>query len=278
MNSVEFEAIDVPVDQVVVSERLRETDSATAQRISVSLLEVGQITPIEVRRVPNGGYQLVAGAHRLEAARMIGLKSIRAIIFGGDEVLAKLREIDENLHRADLSPYDEATFLAARYNLWKAIHEAESHGGDRRSVNWRDQVCQIVKLEKNKLNKRFAAETAEIIGVSERTVYRAIRRRNGLASHWESLRHTDAAQTGVLLDKLLKLGPLAFQDAMEMVSSGNSVEESIAEVNQKRSPKIDPEKILLDAFVKSWRNPLSESHKSARAAVKAWAARQGNRS
>jgi ParB family chromosome partitioning protein len=275
MNGSEFEATEIALDRIIVEERLRDVDDAVAERIAFSLRALGQITPIEVRPLDEGKFQLVVGAHRLKAAQIAGFATIRAVIFDGDELTAKLREIDENLHRADLTPYDEASFLVARFNIWQEIDRISQHGGDRRSINWRDHFLQTAKLGKSKLNKRFAIAAAEMMGVSQDTVYRAIRRRNRLDSYWQDLQHTDAAQNGALLDKLAKLSVESLDAVMELVTEGHGVAAAIDLIAPKELPPPEPEKALLDAFVKAWRDPANEGHKSARAQVKKWAATQG---
>jgi ParB/RepB/Spo0J family partition protein len=69
----------------------------------------GQLQPIVVRPRKDGGYWLVAGLHRFEAAKKLKWKEINCTIFDGmaaDE--ADLAEIDENLIRAELSPAERA--------------------------------------------------------------------------------------------------------------------------------------------------------------------------
>lgn len=247
--------IEIAIDQIVVSERLRDIDSESAQRIATSFRTTKQIVPIEVRQTPDGAYHLVVGAHRLEAARLNHSKTIRAIIFDGDEIDAKLREIDENLHRAELTPYDQATFLAARYNLWDALQRNEDWGGDRRSIQWRDQVSQPAKLEKNKLTKRFSAQTAQTLGVSEATIYRALKRRKDLAPYWADLRGTEASKTAASLDALTKLSPLRLSSFMERVRQGEDFSEALCAERPVRASTTQlakSPKVILKEIRKLW--------------------------
>lgn len=242
MSAVTFEALDIPIGDVIVADRLREPSSEAIERIASSMKEVGQIAPIEVMRGEDNRFHLVSGAHRIEALKSIGKKTVRAIVYVGDQIDMKLREIDENLHRAELSPYDEATFLAARFNIWKALRDAPLRGGDRRSIRWRDQVCQVAKVEKNELNQEFFAETSAAIGVSSSTIYRAIKRRNNLATHWDQIKATEAFDNGSLLDKLAKLNRFDLDDVMALVATGLPIAEAIR--NGKAPRKVassDPE-------------------------------------
>lgn len=55
---------------------------------------------------------LIAGRHRLEAARRLGWEEIDAYVFEGDERDARLWEIAENLHRAELTVQERADNIA----------------------------------------------------------------------------------------------------------------------------------------------------------------------
>jgi ParB-like chromosome segregation protein Spo0J len=77
------------------------------------------INPITVRRVreQEDGEEvvktvLVAGAHRLEAARRAGIKHINCTYLEGDETEARIVQIEENLFRKDLTVLQRAELLA----------------------------------------------------------------------------------------------------------------------------------------------------------------------
>jgi ParB family chromosome partitioning protein len=79
----------------------------------------GLINPITVRRVreQEDGEEvvktvLVAGAHRLEAARRAGMKYINCTYLEGDETEARIVQIEENLFRKDLTVLQHAELLA----------------------------------------------------------------------------------------------------------------------------------------------------------------------
>jgi ParB-like chromosome segregation protein Spo0J len=77
------------------AERVRE--------ISESIRQIGLKTPVTVRPLAGGNVVLVTGLHRLEAAKLLGWDSIDAVCLDGDERHARLWQISENLHRADLT-------------------------------------------------------------------------------------------------------------------------------------------------------------------------------
>ncbi len=88
------------IDDVIVRNRHRTVNKVKVKQLAQSILETGLINPIIVNK-----RTLVAGAHRLEAMRLLGEKEIRCSPMGinGDEDSLSLIEIDENLCRNQLS-------------------------------------------------------------------------------------------------------------------------------------------------------------------------------
>ncbi|MFN7308325.1 MAG: ParB/RepB/Spo0J family partition protein, partial [Acetobacteraceae bacterium] len=154
----------IPVDHILVEDRLRTVNPDHAALIAESFRANGQMTPIEVRRNDAGEFVLVAGAHRLAAARLAEMDQIAASIIDADEDQARLREIDENLCRRDLTELDRATFLAERKAVWIRLNPETAVVGRK-------------KLKTNlSLIPTFAQDAAERLGLSARSVDRAIRR------------------------------------------------------------------------------------------------------
>lgn len=75
-----MKSVAVPVEQIYVPARLRKTlDPDKVEELAESIIENGLLNPIQVRR-DDDRYVLVTGLHRLEAARMLGEKTIDALI------------------------------------------------------------------------------------------------------------------------------------------------------------------------------------------------------
>ena len=85
--------IDVPVQQVVVGRRMRPTNPLKVSELAQSFRDINIINPISI----DENYKLIAGNHRLAAAKECGWETVRAIVFTHDELINQLQEIDENL-------------------------------------------------------------------------------------------------------------------------------------------------------------------------------------
>jgi ParB family transcriptional regulator, chromosome partitioning protein len=126
----------ISVEGVVVQDRLRAIDPDHVSGIAVSMADIGQQQPIVVAERPYG-LRLVAGLHRLAAARLLGWKTISAVLEVGTDEELRLVEIDENLARRNLSELDRAIALFERKRIYEELHPETKNGGDRRSAEKR---------------------------------------------------------------------------------------------------------------------------------------------
>jgi hypothetical protein len=76
----------IPIDRVYVPVKRRKAlDAEVVKRIAESILEVGQETPILVRRDKDRQFVLLDGFHRLEACKALGETAIMALIGSVDD-------------------------------------------------------------------------------------------------------------------------------------------------------------------------------------------------
>jgi len=73
-----------------------------------SIREHGVLTPLIVRQIGDGSYQIIAGERRWRAARAAGLDEIPARIVDADDRNTIELALVENLQREDLNPIEEA--------------------------------------------------------------------------------------------------------------------------------------------------------------------------
>jgi ParB family chromosome partitioning protein len=120
-SKLEGSPTSISIADIDIGPRLRAIDEKQVRALAESMgSAIGLKTPITVRR-EGQRWKLVAGLHRLEAARRLGWHEIQAVIMVGSEREARLWEIAENLHRADLTVLERAEHLAE----WIRLTEAE---------------------------------------------------------------------------------------------------------------------------------------------------------
>lgn len=95
--------MQIHIFQIKVNPGRREVDPEAVHKLADSISEVGLMNPITVDQE----YTLIAGLHRLEAAKMLGWAEIECTVSSLDGLLAQLAEIDENLIRRGFDYVDE---------------------------------------------------------------------------------------------------------------------------------------------------------------------------
>ena len=101
------------IDGLRIERRLRPINEAAVVTIMESMRRLGQLQPITVYSPDEYTVILVAGAHRVEAAKRLGWDDLDGVFVTGDQVDLELRGIAENLHRADLTALERSTQIAA---------------------------------------------------------------------------------------------------------------------------------------------------------------------
>ncbi|MBF0171637.1 MAG: ParB N-terminal domain-containing protein, partial [Nitrospinae bacterium] len=201
--------------------------------------EIGLLNPITV--IPfrtfdasNGDeqFQLIAGHHRLEACRQVGMTEIEARVVTAHEVDQRLAEIDENLCRAELSQLERAEHLKERKNLYEMKHPETRHGGTPGQAGGG-------KKAKDANLASFAQDASCRTGESKRNIHRAVRRADKIDPEVrDQIRDIDAiANNASELDALASMGAKEQKAAVRSVVEGkaHSVREA-AGLKSKASP------------------------------------------
>lgn len=105
----------VPIDQLSESPTNPRKAFTGLEELAASIRESGVLQPVLVRTKDGNGavkFELVAGARRLRASKLAGLKALPAIIRKmTDEEVVDLQLV-ENIQREDMHPMDEAEALS----------------------------------------------------------------------------------------------------------------------------------------------------------------------
>ena len=118
-----MQVVKIALDIVFANNEARTIDEKAVERLAESMNKVGQLNPIMVvkarysagGRADNTCYRVVAGGHRLKAAKMLGWSEIDACVLDyaeDDYKHHRMIEITENLHRAELSALERDKLVA----------------------------------------------------------------------------------------------------------------------------------------------------------------------
>ena len=103
INEIELSKISVNPNQP-----RREFDAVALQELADSILEIGIIQPITLRKIDDDSYQIIAGERRYRASIQAGLKTIPAYIRTADDENVMEMALIENIQREDLNSLEIA--------------------------------------------------------------------------------------------------------------------------------------------------------------------------
>ena len=135
------------------------TDNEEMDQLVWSVLTQGLLTPLVVRSLENGEYEVISGHRRLHACKKAGIETVPVLIYAIDRDAAAIALVDSNLHREKILPSEKAF-------AYKLKMEALNRQGTSRQVGEKLSVTQI----------------SEASGDSERQVHRYIRLTNLIPS------------------------------------------------------------------------------------------------
>ena len=84
------------------------TDNEEMDQLVWSILTQGLLTPLVVRPLDNGEYEVISGHRRLHACKKAGIEMVPALIYAIDRDTAAIALVDSNLHRESILPSEKA--------------------------------------------------------------------------------------------------------------------------------------------------------------------------
>ncbi|WP_298280526.1 ParB N-terminal domain-containing protein [uncultured Bradyrhizobium sp.] len=173
-------------------------------------------------------WTVVAGFHRVEAARNSGQAEVHAIVVeNATDLQLELIQIDENILHWPLTEVQEARALARRKEIYQQLNPATKRGGDRRSNTRAGSL------------KSFAKATAAATGRSVTAINRAVARADNISESALKMVQGTPIETGSFLDRLAKV-PVPEQEAFvanamanpEPTNSGVDVQADLARLRR----------------------------------------------
>ena len=157
--------MQINVDTIRVNSGRREALPDAVRELADSISAVGLLNPITVDR----DYILIAGLHRLEAAKLLGWEEIECNVSSLEGLQAELAEIDENFVRADLETVEFGKLLLRRKEIYEMLHPETKCGVSQANAMNRAQGNNVSERGASTL-KSFARDTADKLGISPRSV------------------------------------------------------------------------------------------------------------
>jgi uncharacterized ParB-like nuclease family protein len=252
--------VRIPLDRVRLGDRLRDLSEAQVAVLVDSIAQVGLLNPITVCEQPIvendiavPGYRLVAGAHRLEACRRLGLAEIAATIVDLPELKRQLAEVDENLAGPTLTKAERALFTRRRKEIYEVLHpETRRHVAGAHAAN------AAMGNASAKLAPAFTADTAARTGQSERAVQRDATRGQRIAEDvLKDVQGTDF-DLGNNLDALARLPVEQQRTVAQFVRNGDLISAKVA-ISPPAGPADDLVRKQTTALMSAWNKACPEA-------------------
>ena len=272
-------SMGVPIADIAIEGRLRSVDPAAAEHLAKSMDRQGQLVPIHVRTLEEGGFKLAAGAHRIAAAELLGWTEIEAFIIDDlpDDELA-LIEIDENLYRAELIPAHKSLFFARRKEVYERLYPESRHGGDRKSLEYKENrewpnrpLAQDAQDSSETRAPSFVDDTAASTPWSPRTVRRYTRIGERLDPDLlEALASTPIGHRTGDLERIADMDPEDQQNLLARLQSAEGPPKTLAAL-QKDPETASPRPGNVDRLKRLW----TKSSEDERTEFRGWLDLQG---
>lgn len=215
-------------------------------------------------------FDLVAGYHRVAAVQQLGWEAIPAFIVDPETPAdARLLEIDENLIRRELSPLDRAVFLAERRKIWLTLHPETAQGKAGATARWNATATMSVASAGGRQNANdtmsFASETAKRIGISVRSVQRAVELADRLAAVRGRIAGTRLADRQSELIALSKLAPDLQQKVVALLTAPegrvHTVKAALAQVTGQTPAPETGDEAQYRKLIETWSRAASPARK-----------------
>jgi len=271
------EVVLVPLDLIDTSDRLRPIDTEWAAALAAIMAsEGGQKTPVDLYPVPGSNrFRLGPGGHRVEACRLNGWATVKAIIRTGGAADRREAEVSENLWRKDLDPLDRAAFIAELVALQRARAGVAADASPQKiaaAARW-DQQLKAEADDASGIVQRaygFADAVAARLSLSRETIYRDLLLHKGLAPDVVNrLRTTEVGRNAGQLRALAKIPADQQRRAVDLIQEGKAATaiDAIARLAGKSKAAPTPEEKRLNAFIGAFSRMGRREQKAALVAL-----------
>ena len=220
----------IKISDIKISPGRRKAKLEPVAELAKSIAAVGLLNPITVTE----DRTLVAGLHRLEAAKRLGWTEIECAFTDMSGPQLELAEIDENIVRTGLTRQELGEQLSRRKELYETLHP-ETKAGTAQAAGMNRAVGNNVGAKLASTPKSFIEDTAERTGLSKRTISRMLQIANNLTPDAKRIvsAHNMTQDTAL---KLSRLPDSQQVEAASMLAAG--VVQSVEQYQQERQEKI----------------------------------------
>lgn len=220
----------VRISSIKINPGRREAEPKAVEELARSITAVGLLNPITIDQ----NNTLVAGLHRLEAAKLLGWTEIECTAVGMNTVQAELAEIDENIVRTRLNRQELCEQLLRRKEIYEMLHP-ETKVGAAQAAGMNRSIGNNVSAKLAPTSKSFVEDTSEKTGMSKRTISRLLQIANNMTQDAKRIvQASDLPQDTAL--KISRLPDDQQAEAASLLAAGTV--QSVEQYRQERRERI----------------------------------------
>jgi DNA modification methylase len=223
------------IKDIKIGETRRKVDPIKVKELAGSIKEIGLLNPVTVTENSN----LIAGAHRIEAFKLLGREEIPHHTVSLNSLQVELAEIDENLIRNEIHFIDRGDCLRRRKEIYEALYPETKKG----AVNQHTKVLTAESAVSKK--ETFAKNTANKTGISDRTIQVEIQiAKNVIPEVKEIIKQNEITKENAI--KLARMEAEQQIRVAKQLESGKGIKEAVKTVKREELDAVRVEEITLD--------------------------------
>lgn len=151
------------IENITIPEGRRALNPITVAGLADSMGRLGLMVPVTIRSNSDDMAILIAGHHRLAAAKRLGWTAIDCIVRDCTADEAEMWEISENLHRAELTVLERSEQMARWVELADKVAQLAPPGGVQPNDTGIRKATRDLGVERTSIQRamRVAALTPE---------------------------------------------------------------------------------------------------------------------
>ena len=223
---------NLPVDQIVdfPDHPYRVRDDEDMAYLVESIRANGVLTPVTVRKIPGGRYEMISGHRRKRACEILGIRTIRGEVLDLDEDTAVIMLCDSNLQRSVILPSEKAfaykmrleamnrqgkrtdlTCAPVEHKLVKsrdilADYVGESREQIRRYIRLTNLIPQLLDMvDEGRIALRTAVEISYFPGDMQGILFACMDKDQSVLSHSQAAGMRELLKQGKLTARSIKM-------------------------------------------------------------------------
>lgn len=148
---------ELPIDQIAdfPDHPYKVRDDEDMMDLMESIRENGVLTPVTVRKIPGGTFEMISGHRRKRACELLGYKTIRGEVVDLDKDTAVIMMCDSNLQRTTILPSEKAFAYKMRLEAMKRMPRRPSKNMSPVGTKLRSdtQLAQEVGESRNQIQR-----------------------------------------------------------------------------------------------------------------------------